>query len=359
MNNTTDKDYDDEFPVFSLHVYLAYGTVGGIITILTIFGNTLTVLSYIRDAKLHSVYNTYIFNLAIADLILGAIVLPVYLVYMLWPGSLWLGYYLCKAFYIIDFTVCVEGVFMMIIISYDRLMLLRCGVSYNHLETQTKCKVLIGLSWTLSFFIYSPAIMFWDIWYDTKDVNMPGLCEVQFAHHFAFTTTTAFLEFFIPLVLLVVVNFCIIVEMRKRMKFRLSGIFRRSFRRSKQSDTSSTKSSLISTVTDSTRSNSSSAEIKSKKGQKELIKQREKRAIKSLCILMSVFSLTWAPYTIYTMIKAMRKGDIEILSYEALTWNLWLKSAVNPILYAYNSKRYKSNFKYFLCCCRQQRFKSK
>ena len=360
MNNTTYLNdlynEDDNIPFFPIYVYGIFGIVGSLIILLTVFGNALTILSYIRDRKLHSVYNTYIFNFAIADFILGFIVMPIYLAYIIGPSSLWLDYYFCKVFLVIDFTACVEGVFMMIIISYDRLMLLRSGVSYHQRETKNKCLTLIASSWILSFLIYGPSIMFWDVWHD-GNINIPGTCDVQFAHDSIFTTTTAVLEFFIPLVLLAVVDTCIIIELRKRTKFRISSIFRRSIRQSVKGGSTTTKGSLISATekqsTDSTfdsiKSKDCSKKKENKKCQTDYRKHRERKAIKSLGILMVVFFITWAPYTIYTIIKSVKKGDIEVLSYEALTWFLWLKSAVNPVLYAFSSKRYRMNFKYFLC----------
>ena len=78
------------------------------------------------------------------------------------------------------------------------------------------------------------------------------------------------------------------------------------------------------------------------------------KAAKSLGLLVFVFVLTWAPYTFLTLVISLCDNCISKPIYEAFIWFLWFKSAVNPFLYAWRSKRFRDNFKHFLCCGRSK-----
>lgn len=61
---------------------------------------------------------------------------------------------------------------------------------------------------------------------------------------------------------------------------------------------------------------------------------RDKRVAKSLAIIVSVFGLCWAPYTLLMIIRAACHGHCVLHSlYETPFWLLWVNSAINPILY--------------------------
>ena len=80
--------------------------------------------------------------------------------------------------------------------------------------------------------------------------------------------------------------------------------------------------------------------------------RQSRKAASFLIGLVLVFYICWLPYTIVTIIISFCTECVGFTAYEILTWLLWVKSAVNPFLYAYNSSRYRYNFKRFLTCCK-------
>ncbi|KAJ8309606.1 LOW QUALITY PROTEIN: hypothetical protein KUTeg_012843 [Tegillarca granosa] len=103
--------------------------------------------------------------------------------------------------FICDFTLCFESIIIMIILSYDRILLVRGGTRYFQKETKKQEHVLRWLSWVISFLLYSPAIILMDLWNDV-DILADEDCDTPFAQDFIFTTVTAVCEFVIPLFLI-------------------------------------------------------------------------------------------------------------------------------------------------------------
>jgi hypothetical protein len=305
-NITSDEEEEnDDFPLYSV---IIFGIIISMLIMVAIIGNVLTIVAYIRDKKLHSVYNTFLLNLSVTDLLLATVSMTFYAVYTLesftWP----FGYHFCKVYMVIDFTLCLESILMIMIISFDRLFLLILGPHYTMKVTMIKAYVQIGISWIIAFLLYGLAIIGWDIWTGENVVEEDD-CDVQFALNTEFTTTTAFIEFGIPFICIGTVSFLIYHKIRQR------------------------------TVVSQGRNTMTYNGANNEKPKRDL------KAAKFLASLVIVFFVTWAPYTVTTIIIAFCDECVNTKLYEFFNWLLWSKAAMNPFLYAYNSERFKKNFK--------------
>ncbi|XP_021502004.1 histamine H3 receptor isoform X1 [Meriones unguiculatus] len=77
---------------------------------------------------------------------------------------------------------------------------------------------------------------------------------------------------------------------------------------------------------------------------------RDKKVAKSLAIIVSIFGLCWAPYTLLMIIRAACHGHcIPDYWYETSFWLLWANSAVNPVLYPLCHYSFRRAFTKLLC----------
>ncbi|XP_009075760.1 PREDICTED: histamine H3 receptor-like, partial [Acanthisitta chloris] len=77
---------------------------------------------------------------------------------------------------------------------------------------------------------------------------------------------------------------------------------------------------------------------------------RDKRVAKSLAIIVCVFGLCWAPYTLLMIIRAACGGHCVPHSlYETSFWLLWVNSAINPVLYPLCHMSFRKAFVKLLC----------
>ncbi|XP_062582250.1 histamine H3 receptor-like [Saccostrea cucullata] len=323
MNNSTEGDADD-MELFPLYVTVPLGIFLAFLIFLAMLGNALTIIAFVRDKKLQTVYNMYLVNLAVTDFALSLFSMTVYSVHTLASFSWPFGYHFCKVFLVIDFTLCLESVISIVVISLDRLLLLKHGPHYVLKESTKVATIKIAVSWVLAVCLYSPAIIGWDLW-TGEDVSAPEDCDVQFAYHFVFTTTTAVIEFAIPFIIISILNFLIYLEIRKR--------------------------TVVFPMTNTGNSSSEPNADYTSAAAKETTR-KDIKAARFLAMLVLVFFLTWAPYTITTIIISFCEECVNEYVYEFLVWLLWSKSAINPFLYVYNSTMFYKNFKEILRCCR-------
>ena len=338
---------------FATHTVTLLAILIGIVTFLAVIGNTLTIISFIKDAQLRVVYNVYIVNLAICDLLIGIVSMAFYSVYTLETFTWLFGDMFCKIWLCMDFTSNVETVFMMIILSWDRALLLAKGPSYSSSETKRIAMVKISISWVLAFVLYSPAIIGYDIWTGTDNIG-EGECNVQFHSDFLFTLVTATLDFVIPLTCLCALNAYIFIKIRSRLRQHN----KRQTRNTDHLSTTATTSQFNGETATSKGENSVSKNQSSPKYTEltlvPISVRREAKAAKSLALLVTVFFVLWGPYTIATIIASACGECIHQDIYEFLIWLLWSKAALNPFLYAYNSERFRNNYVKLLPCLKNK-----
>ncbi|XP_014663982.1 PREDICTED: dopamine D2-like receptor [Priapulus caudatus] len=88
--------------------------------LLTMFGNTLVVLSVYKERSLQSVTNYFIVSLAVADIMVGTLVMP-FAVYNEIKMGIWeLGVAACDIYTAMDVTASTSSIFNLAAISVDR-----------------------------------------------------------------------------------------------------------------------------------------------------------------------------------------------------------------------------------------------
>lgn len=80
---------------------------------------------------------------------------------------------------------------------------------------------------------------------------------------------------------------------------------------------------------------------------------KDKKVAKSLAVLVCIFTVCWAPYTLLNSIHAACHGYcIDYYLNEVTFWLLWMNSAINPVLYPLCHKQFRKAFlKVFIQIC--------
>lgn len=341
-------EYDDPGIVLQTTAQTFVGFILFAFCALTITGNLLTIMSFIRDPKLRTVQNTFILNLATTDLFIGISSIPFYAIYTILNFDWIFGYTFCKIWNLVDFWVCAESSLTIILISHDRLQMVMQGAQYSISQTHTKAILKITATWVLSFLIYGPAIIGYNHWRGYTIVEDHD-CDTEFAEEFIYTTATAFIEFCIPFVLLITFNSLLYWNIRERsIKIEMN----------KKKINGEGKRNKVSAISDNTQdektahapSNASQA-ISAKKVKDRKVLRKDIKAAKSLAVLVVTYAICWLPYTMLTIFISFFPDSISDIVYEPTTWLLWLNSALNPILYALTNQQFKKNFSEMLCRC--------
>uniref|UniRef100_A0A087YF69 G-protein coupled receptors family 1 profile domain-containing protein n=1 Tax=Poecilia formosa TaxID=48698 RepID=A0A087YF69_POEFO len=336
------------------------------LVIVVVAGNALVIMAFIVDKTLRNQSNYFFLNLAISDFLVGAFCIPVYIPYNL-TGRWMLGKGLCKVWLVMDYLLCSASVFNIVLISYDRFLSVTRAVKYRAQRNITRQAVLKMVAvWLLAFLLYGPAIIFWEAIVG-QSVVPAHECYAEFYFTWYFLLSASTFEFFTPFVSVAFFNLSIYLNIHRRNKSGNGGAEDEAKpQRKPRKYRDGTGAWSVFFVKTRKREKFSPHRKNSRLFQHTAScmapgrrtpgsrLSRDKKIAKSLAIIVCIFGICWAPYTLLMIIRAACGGEcVAHYWYEITFWLLWLNSAINPFLYPLCHSSFRRAFSKILCPKRQ------
>jgi len=149
------------------------------------------------------VTNSFLFSLAIADLVVGGVSIPLMTVYTAmgyWP----LGRTPCLAWLSIDYAMSNASVYNLMLICGDRFLALTRPLQYRPQRTLKRALKAVALAFLISILLWPPLIVCWPL-IEGKIMVADDECVVQFLRtSVPVTLLTAVLAFYLPVAVLLV-----------------------------------------------------------------------------------------------------------------------------------------------------------
>ncbi|XP_034558822.1 neuromedin-U receptor 1-like [Notolabrus celidotus] len=308
------------------------------VTYLTIFlvgvlGNALTCTVILRYRVMQTPTNYYLLSLAVSDLLVLLLGMPLEL-YEMWqnyPYLLGEGGCYFKTF--LFETVCFASILNVTALSVERYIAVVHPLKVKHMTTGTHVKRVIFILWVLSMLCAVP------------NTSLQGIevLDPLFGREFpqsAVCTVVKPVWMYRIIILITTLVFFLLPMLIISILYLLIGL---QLRREK-----------VMTVVDP-RGTFRPESIS--KCHRQRLSKRNKQVTKMLCVLVVVFGLCWAPFHTerlgWSYLDPSDKrhifGPIHIVSGVFF----YLSSAVNPILYNLMSTRFREMFSHMTCCSKR------
>ncbi|XP_034532168.1 histamine H1 receptor [Notolabrus celidotus] len=173
----------------------------GLLSLLTVVMNLLVLYAVKREKSLHTVGNLYIVSLSVADLIVGATVMPLNLVYLL-EDEWKLGRAVCQFWLIMDYVASTASIFSLFILCVDRYRSVRQPLKYLKYRTRGRASAMISGAWLLSMTWIIPILGWRSFAHVDLKPEEENKCDTDFRFVTWFKVVTAVFNFYVPSILM-------------------------------------------------------------------------------------------------------------------------------------------------------------
>ncbi|KAM7395019.1 hypothetical protein PAMA_006660 [Pampus argenteus] len=271
----------------------------GSLSVVTICGNLLVIISVIYFKQLHIPTNYLIVSLAVADLLVGVLVFPFSMAFTV--TSCW--YYeglICKVRGSFDVTLSTASILNLCCISIDRYYAVCQPLSYKSKINNRVIGIIIFVSWAVSALIGIGIII--------AGFNQ-GKCEESCLTDALISVILGgIFSFYIPVIIMLCIYLKIFLVAQRQAR------------------------SIQSTTCQNTKSGAT-------------VSKMERKATKTLAIVMGVFILCWIPYFLCIILQPLTYDLIPIAVIETLNWLTLSNSMLNPFIYAFFYSWFRSAFR--------------
>uniref|UniRef100_A0A3Q2NSR5 5-hydroxytryptamine (serotonin) receptor 2C, G protein-coupled-like 1 n=1 Tax=Fundulus heteroclitus TaxID=8078 RepID=A0A3Q2NSR5_FUNHE len=349
-----------------------------VIIALTVGGNILVILAVSLEKKLQNATNFFLRSLAVADMLVGILVMPISLINILYDYAWPLPSALCPIWIYLDVLFSTASIMHLCAISLDRYVAIRNPIEHSRFNSRTKAMMKIAAVWTISIGVSMPIPV---IGLHNEDkVFVNGSCVLNEER---FMLIGSFVAFFIPLVIMVV-TYCLTIQVLQRQ----ATVFLYEAKSSSQQPLSAPAITLqppaspfhlpeINTLDPPDSQGNSLSIIPSseaasqlsspamgpgrsdasgchgRRGMMQAIKN-ERRASKVLGIVFFLFLIMWCPFFITNVTFVLCRGSCnESLLHDLLNVFVWvgyISSGVNPLVYTLFNKTYRRAFSNYIRC---------
>lgn len=328
-----------------------------LVTLATLLSNAFVIATIFLTRKLHTPANFLIGSLAVTDMLVSILVMPISIVYTV--SKTWsLGQIVCDIWLSSDITFCTASILHLCVIALDRYWAITDALEYSKRRTMRRAAVMVAVVWVISISISMPPLF----WRQAKAHEELTECMVN-TDQISYTLYSTFGAFYVPTMLLIILYGRIYVAARSRI-FKTPSYSGKRFTTAQLIQTSAGSSlcSLNSASNQEAHLHSGSAggggggsplfanSVKVKLAdnvleRKRLCAARERKATKTLGIILGAFIICWLPFFVDTLVMGICKDCwFDPLRFDAFTWLGYLNSLINPVIYTAFNDDFKQAF---------------
>ncbi|XP_068625357.1 octopamine receptor beta-1R-like [Battus philenor] len=348
INETTnDLVYTNQFendPIIVVFIILKC-LIMLFIILAAIFGNLLVIVSVMRHRKLRVITNYFVVSLALADMLVAIWAMCFNFSVEITNGEWLFGYFMCDVWNSLDVYFSSASILHLCCISVDRYYAIVQPLDYPLIMTSGKLGIMLAVVWCSPALVsFLPIFAGWYTTHEHLDFRRrhPKVCS--FTVNKVYAVISSSVSFWIPGVIMLFMYYRIYVEADRQ---------ERMLYRSKVAALLLDKHLQINGISmgDVMRERHS---IQMQPMASSKMK-RERKAARTLGIIMSAFLACWLPFFLWYIITALC-GDgcpspPPVVA--AVFWVGYFNSALNPLIYAYFNRDFRAAFRKTLgSCCR-------
>ncbi|XP_057652997.1 octopamine receptor beta-1R-like [Diorhabda carinulata] len=330
------------------------------IIIAALFGNLLVIVSVMRHRKLRVITNYFVVSLALADMLV-AIWAMCFNFSVEISGGRWIfGYFMCDVWNSLDVYFSTASILHLCCISVDRYYAIVQPLDYPLIMTNVRLVLMLAVVWcSPGLLSFLPIFM---EWYTTSDhlefrKKNPHICT--FTVNRIYSVISSSVSFWVPGMVMIFMYYRIYMEAdrQERMLYRSKVAAALLNKHLQINGISAGLSSLRQSVDEGLVSEDKAAAaeaVATDPGSSSKMK-RERKAARTLGIIVSAFLACWLPFFLWYVISALCGYRLCYSPPWVVTLVFWVgyfNSALNPLIYAYFNREFRVAFKKTLenCC---------
>lgn len=308
-----------------------------------IVGNILVILSVVCNRHLRTPTNYFIINLAIADLLLGTTVLPVSATLEVLDSWVF-GRIFCDIWAAVDVLCCTASIMSLCVISIDRYIGVRYPLQYPTIVTERRALLAMLAVWVLAIVISIGPLLGWKQPPSQDDT----VCLITEEPFYALFSSLG--SFYIPLAVILAMYCRVYIVAKRTTKNLEAGVMKERMQNSSEL-TLRIHCRNQDTSPASKGSGGVASAGRSTLSVKLLKFSREKKAAKTLGVVVGMFILCWLPFFLTLPISSFntRLRPPETF-FRVIFWLGYFNSCLNPIIYPCYSREFKQAFIRILRC---------
>lgn len=267
---------------------IGVGIILSVFILVAIVGNILVILSVVCNKHLQTVTNFFIVNLAMADLLLSIIVLP-FSASLEVLGCWVFGRVFCNIWAAVDVLCCTASILSLCIISIDRYIGVKHCLKYPSIMTERKAVAILILVWVSSTVISVGPLLGWK---EPPPVD-DSICRITEEPGYALFSSL--FSFYLPLMVILIMYFRVYVVARRTTKSLEAGV-KRERNKSMEVVLRIHCRSVLEDARPTSSKNNKNHPFRSSLSVRLMKFSREKKAAKTLAIVVGMFILCWLPF---------------------------------------------------------------
>lgn len=322
----------------------------------TVFGNTLVILAVVRERYLHTATNYFVTSLAVADCLVGLVVMPFSALYEVLEHTWFFGTDWCDIWRSLDVLFSTASILNLCVISLDRYWAITDPFTYPTRMSRRRAALMVAGVWVCSSAISFPAIVWWRA---VRTEAVPAF-KCPFTEHLGYLIFSSTISFYLPLFVMVFTYYRIyraaVVQTRSlklgtkqvllgsgelelTLRIHRGGTMHGHSVADDEPLTALANNGLARLATNRLGGHNKNFSLSRK-----LAKfAKEKKAAKTLGIVMGVFIVCWLPFFVVNLLSGFCLQCIwhEELVSAVVTWLGWINSSMNPVIYACWSRDFR------------------